>query len=229
MPTALVTGASRGIGLEFVRQYAADGWTVHAGAREPETADLLKALAPKGDIHIHRLDVTDRGHIAALAKTLDGEPIDLLINNAGMWVGENEWYGRISDEDWMEEFRVHVFGTMAMCEAFMNNVLASPRKVIVNISSGNGSLGWDVNVGDYAYNTSKAALNMITRSMAIDFEGRGLIVVAFSPGFVATDMSGPDADLQPDESIGAMRRLIASLTPADSGTFRRYNGATIPW
>ena len=129
----------------------------------------------------------------------------------------------------MAEFRVHVFGTMAMCEAFVGNVAASGEKLIVNISSGNGSLGWDVNVGDYPYNTSKAALNMITRSMALDLKPRGIVVVAFSPGFVATDMSGSDADLQPAESIGAMRDLIASLTPDDSGTFRRYNGASIAW
>jgi len=229
MPTALVTGASRGIGLEFVRQYAAAGWTVHAGARDPAKASLLKDLAPSGDIRVHRLDVTERGQVAALAKSLSGQPIDLLINNAGMWVGENEWYGRVSDEDWMAEFRVHVFGTMAMCEAFVDNVAASGEKLIVNISSGNGSLGWDVNVGDYPYNTSKAALNMITRSMSLDLKARGITIVAFSPGFVATDMSGPDADLQPAESISAMRKLIASLTPADSGGFRRYNGATIPW
>jgi NAD(P)-dependent dehydrogenase (short-subunit alcohol dehydrogenase family) len=173
MPTALITGASRGIGLEFVRQYAAAGWTVHAGARDPGSAGLLRELAPSGDIHIHALDVTDRGQIAALAGKLDGQAIDLLINNAGMWVGENEWYGRVSDEDWMAEFRVHVFGTMAMCEAFVDNIAAGGKKLIVNISSGNGSLGWDVNVGDYPYNTSKAALNMITRSMAIDLAAGG--------------------------------------------------------
>jgi NAD(P)-dependent dehydrogenase (short-subunit alcohol dehydrogenase family) len=229
MPTALVTGASRGIGLEFVRQYAAAGWTVHAGARHPGSAGLLRDLASSGDIHIHPLDVTERGQIAALADHLDGQPIDLLINNAGMWVGENEWFGRVCDDDWMAEFRVHVFGTMAMCETFAGNIAASDKKLVVNISSGNGSLGWDVNVGDYPYNTSKAALNMVTRSMAIDLKARGIVVVAFSPGFVATDMSGPHADLQPAESVGAMRDQIASLTPDDSGTFRRYNGAPIPW
>ena len=229
MPTALVTGASRGIGLEFVRQYAAAGWTVHAGARHPGSANLLHDVASSGDVHVHALDVTDRGQIAGLAAALSGQPIDLLINNAGLWVGEDEWFGRVSDDDWMDEFRVHVFGTMAMCEAFVDNIAASDKKLIVNISSGNGSLEWDVNVGDYPYNTSKAALNMITKSMAVDLKARGITVFAFSPGFVATDMSGPDADLQPAESIGAMRDVIASLTPADSGAFRRYNGEPIPW
>ncbi len=229
MPTALVTGASRGLGLEFVRQYAEAGWTVHAGARDPDSATLLVKAASLGDVHGHRLDVANHDQIRALADRLSGQPIDLLINNAGLWVGEDEAYGRVSDDVWMEEFRVHVFGTMAMCEAFVDHVAASDRKHIVNISSGNGSLGWDVNVGDYPYNTSKAALNMITRSMAVDLADRGIIVVAFSPGFVATDMSGPDADLTPAESIGAMRQLIETLRPTDTGTFRRYNGETIPW
>lgn len=229
MPTALVTGASRGLGLEFVRQYAGAGWTVHAGARDPDAAPLLREAATLGDVHCHRLDVADRDQIAALADRLSGQPVDLLINNAGLWAGEDEGYGRVTDDLWMEEFRVHVFGTMAMCEAFVDNVAASDRKQIVNISSGNGSLAWDANVSDYAYNTSKAALNMIGRSMAVDLADRGIIVVAYSPGFVATDMSGPDADLSPAESIGALRQLIESLTPADTGTFRRYNGETIPW
>lgn len=229
MPIALVTGASRGIGLEFVRQYAAEGWTVHAGARNPASAGLLRQVAEDGDVHIHTLDVTDRDQIGTLAAKLAGQHIDLLINNAGLWMGDEEGFGRVSDDAWMQEFHVHVFGTMAMCEAFVGHVAASGLKLIVNISSGNGSLGWDVNVGDYPYNTSKAALNMITRSMAVDLKGRDIVVAAFSPGFVATDMSGPNADLTPAESISAMRGLIATLGPADSGSFRRYNGETIPW
>jgi NAD(P)-dependent dehydrogenase (short-subunit alcohol dehydrogenase family) len=99
----------------------------------------------------------------------------------------------------------------------------------VQISSGNGSLGGRINVGDYPYNTSKAALNMITRSMALDLAPRGIVAVCFTPGYVATDMSGPDADLTPEESVGNMRRLIAGLGPADSGTFLRHNGQPVPW
>jgi NAD(P)-dependent dehydrogenase (short-subunit alcohol dehydrogenase family) len=228
MPTTVITGASRGIGLEFVRQYLAEGWTVHAGARDPGTADKLAALSC-ANLHVHKLDVTDHKDIAALAGTLDGTPVDLLINNAGMWLGEDEWYGRFTDEAWMEEFRVHLFGTMAMCDALRDNVAASDRKLIVNNSSGNGSLGWDANVGDYPYNTSKAALNMLTKGLALDLADRNITVMAFTPGFVATDMSGPDADLTPQESIAGMKSVIAGLGPAQSGTFLRYNGETVPW
>ena len=228
MPTTLITGASRGIGLEFARQYQAAGWTVHAGARDPGTAARLQALAGPG-LHIHRLDVADRGEIAALARSLAGQPIDLLINNAGMWIGADEQYGRFSDAQWMEQFHVHVMGTMAMCEAFVENVAASGHKRIVQISSGNGSMGGRINVGDYPYNTSKAALNMINRSMAIDLAARGIVAVCFTPGFVATDMSGPDADLTPEQSVSNMRRLIETLGPQHSGAFLRHNGETVPW
>lgn len=228
MPTTLISGASRGIGLEFARQYQAAGWTVHAGARDPDGAGLLQALAGPG-LHIHRLDVADRGGIAALAGRLAGQPIDLLINNAGMWLGPEEGYGRFSDAQWMEEFHVHVMGTMAMCEAFVDHVAASRDRRIVQISSGNGSLGWADNGSDFPYNTSKAALNMITRSMAIYLAPRGIVAVCFTPGFVATDMSGPDADLKPEQSVSDMRALIETLGPQHSGTFLRHNGASVPW
>ncbi len=228
MPTTLITGASRGIGLEFARQYLEAGWTVHAGARNPGAAAKLQALQCDG-LTIHRLDVAERGEIAALAASLKGQPIDLLINNAGMWIGEDEAYGRFSDSQWMAQFEVHVFGTMAMCEAFVENVAMSEHKRIVQISSGNGRLGEGTNVGDYPYNPSQAALNMINRSMAVDLAPRGIVAVCFTPGFVATDMSGPDATLSPEESVSAMRGLIADLGPAQSGSFIRYNGKTVPW
>jgi NAD(P)-dependent dehydrogenase (short-subunit alcohol dehydrogenase family) len=228
MPTAVITGASRGIGLEFVRQYLADGWTVHAGARDPEGADQLAALACE-HLHVHQLDVTNHGHIAALAKSLAGAPVDLLINNAGMWLGEFEAYGRFTNEAWMEEFRVHVLGTMAMCEALKSNVASSDQKLIINISSSNGRLDWDENGTDYPYNTSKAALNMLTKGLSVELVGEGITVVAFTPGFVATDMSGPDADLTPQESIEGMKNVIAGLDATRTGAFLRYNGESLPW
>jgi NAD(P)-dependent dehydrogenase (short-subunit alcohol dehydrogenase family) len=228
MPTAVITGASRGIGLEFVRQYLADGWTIHAGARDPEGADQLAALACE-HLHVHQLDVTNHDHVAAFAKSLAGEPVDLLINNAGMWLGEFEAYGRFTNEDWMEEFRVHVLGTMAMCEALKSNVASSDQKLIINISSGNGRLGWDENGTDYPYNTSKAALNMLTKGLSVELVGEGITVVAFTPGFVATDMSGPDADLTPQESIEGMKNVIAGLDSTRIGSFLRYNGESLPW
>ena len=226
MPTVLVTGASRGIGREFCRQYAAEGWRVLATMRDPDAASPFD----RDGIERFRLDVGDRDRILELARELEGSAIDLLVNNAGLWAGdEKEGFGGFSDERWMEQLRVHVLGTMAMCEAFAPHVAASGKKLIVQISSGNGSLSREENAVYYPYNSTKAALNMITRGMAFDLRRRGVTVVALSPGYVATDMSGPDADLRPEESVSAMRALIERLGPADSGGFRRHTGEVYPW
>ncbi len=226
MPTVLVTGASRGLGREFCRQYAGRGWRVIATMRDPDGASPFECAG----IERFRLDVGDRGRILELARELEGNAIDLLVNNAGLWAGdEEESFGAFSDEQWMEQLRVHVLGTMAMCEAFAPHVAASEKKLIVQISSGNGSLSREDNPSYYPYNSTKAALNMITRGMAFDLRGKGVTVVALSPGYVATDMSGPDADLRPEESVSALCALIERLGAADSGGFRRHTGAVYPW
>jgi NAD(P)-dependent dehydrogenase (short-subunit alcohol dehydrogenase family) len=228
MPTVLITGANRGIGFEFARQYAADGWIVHGCARDPGDAKALRAL-DDDLVTVHKLDVTRHDQIADVAGELKGDPIDLLINNAGMWIGENEQLGRFSNEQWMQQFRVHVFGTMAMCEAFVDHVAISEKKLMVNISSGNGCFGWPRDTGDYPYDTSKAALNLVTKGLSDDLIDRGITVMCFTPGNVATDMSGPDADLQPEESIFGMRQIIAQLDVSQAGSFIRYNGEVMPW
>ncbi len=228
MPTMLVTGANRGIGLEFVRQYGAEGWTIHAGVRNPAASSALQALGLER-LSIHQLDVDNHDQIEALAAGLEGQPIDLLINNAGLWAGDDEKYGRFSDEQWMAQFKTHVFGTMAMCEALVDNVATSDKKLMINISSGNGSLGSAIGVGDYPYDTTKAALNMVGRLLAVRLKDRGIAVVSMTPGNVATDMSGSGADLTPEESISGMRRVIAGFDLSHSGAFIRYNGDIAPW
>ena len=228
MPSVLITGASRGLGREFARQYASAGWTVHAGVRNLHQRSAIEELQHE-QIICHQLDVAKHDQILSVTTELAQEPIDLLINNAGFWLGKDEHYGRCDDARWMEEFRVHMFGTMAMCESFVQQVAASKRKLIVNISSGNGSLTLENGIGDYPYNTSKAGLNLITKGLAADLKQRGITVVCFTPGFVATDMSGPDADLTPHESVSAMCAIIDTLGPEQTGTFLRYNGETVPW
>ena len=228
MSSVLITGASRGLGLEFARQYASAGWTVHAGVRNLHQRSDIKKLQHE-QITCHELDVAKHDQILSVAAELSEEPIDLLINNAGFWLGKNEHYGRCDEAQWMEEFQVHLFGTMAMCEAFVDQVTAGNRKLIINISSGNGSLTLENGIGDYPYNTSKVALNLISKGLAADLKQRGITVVCFTPGFVSTDMSGPDADLSPDESVNAMCAIIDTLGPEQTGTFLRYNGETVPW
>ena len=228
MSSVLITGASRGLGLEFARQYASAGWTVHAGVRNLHQRSAITELHP-ARITCHELDVANHDQILSVAAELAEEPIDLLINNAGFWLGKNEHYGCCYEAQWMEEFQVHLFGTMAMCEAFVDQITAGNRKLIINISSGNGSLTLENGIGDYPYNTSKVALNLISKGLAADLKQRGITVVCFTPGFVSTDMSGPDADLSPDESVNAMCAIIDTLGPEQTGTFLRYNGETVPW
>jgi len=224
MPTALVTGANRGIGLEFVRQYAGAGWHVIATCRKPDTAAELKAVA--GTVEIHRLDVTDAGQIAALAQTLKGRPIDLLINNAGI-MGHGT-IGRIDYAAWEEVLRVNTLAPVRIVEALLPNVAASERRQIVALTSRMGSIA-ESGGGYYAYRSSKAALNAAMHALAADLKAQRITVALFHPGWVKTDMGGPGALVAPRDSVAGMRAVIERLRPADSGRFFNYDGSEIPW
>jgi len=226
MPTVLVTGANRGIGLEFARQYAADGWRVHAACRRPDTADDLKAVA--GDVRIHKLDVSDDRQIADLAQELSGEPLDVLINNAGV-MGARTGLGETDTGVWLDTFRINTIAPLHMVECFLNHLERGQQKRIVNLTSRMGSIADNTSGGYYIYRSSKAALNAVTKSLAIDLAPRGIIAVVFHPGWVQTDMGGPGATISPAQSVGAMRAKIAALTAGDSGSFFNYDGSQIPW
>jgi len=226
MPTALITGCNRGIGLEFVRQYAADGWRVLATCRDPGGARELAAIF--GDVKIHALDVTDADQVAALAKSLAGEPVDLLINNAGVG-GPDDEFGKTPANAWLEVLRVNAIAPLHVAEQFIGNLESGARKLIVNITSRMGSIADNNSGGSYIYRTSKAALNMVAKSMAQDLKARRMIVVVFHPGWVKTDMGGPHALIPPKTSVAGMRAKIAALTPADSGKFFNYDGQRLPW
>jgi len=226
MPTALITGSNRGIGLEFVRQYAADGWRVFATCRNPRGAKELAAIS--GDVKVHGLDVADDYQVAALAKSLSDVPIDLLINNAGI-SGPEDVFGKTAANDWLEVLRVNTIAPLHVVEQFIGSLEAGQRKLIVNITSRMGSIADNNGGGSYIYRTSKAALNMVAKNMAQDLKGRRMIVVLFHPGWVKTDMGGPHALIAPKASVAGMRAKIAALTPADSGKFFNYDGQPLPW
>jgi len=226
MPSVLVTGANRGLGLEFARQYAAADWRVHAACRDPNAAEALAGLP--GAISRHRLEVTDDGQIAELAAELAGSPLDLLINNAGINYDNGE-FGDSDPASWLDTFRVNTIAPLRVAEGLIGNLLLGERKLIVNLSSKMASIAENASGGDYAYRTSKAALNMLTRGMAHDLRGRGVTVVVISPGWVQTDMGGPSAPLPVAESIAGMRRTIDKLRPADSGSFLDWQGHVMPW
>ena len=226
MPSVLLTGANRGLALEFARSFANDGWRVHACCRHPEKATALKALS--GDIHRYRLDVTDSLQVANLARSLRGEPIDLLLNNAGL-IGTPAVFGKVDYDDWLEVFKVNTMAPLRLAERFIEHVAAGELKLIANVSSRLGSIAHNEGGGRYIYRSTKAALNMVVKSMAIDLEPRGITVVAFHPGWVRTDMGGPEGDLSTEESVADLRQLVGRLTFEDSGKFFNHDGSLIDW
>lgn len=231
MATVLITSANRGLGFEFARQYAADGWRVLAACRDPASADALQEIARSsaGRVDVFPMDVTDAASIERAATRLEGTPVDVLINSAGIIGKSGERVGHIDYEAWREVLDVNTLGPLRVTEAFLDNLARSQRKLVVTITSGMGSLAENTSGGYIPYRSSKAAVNMVTRSLAIDLAPRGITCVVINPGWVQTDMGGPNAQITPETSIAAMRRVIDDLGPEQSGRFFDYDGSEYPW
>jgi NAD(P)-dependent dehydrogenase (short-subunit alcohol dehydrogenase family) len=227
MPTVLITGANRGLGLELARQYAADGWRVIATARSPDTPALRELAAANSLITTHALDVTDFAAIDRLAAELSGTSVDVLLNVAGVMGSKR--FGAIDYAEWSRVLTVNVLAPMKMVEAFVEHVASSGQKKIVTLTSVMGSIGDNTSGGYYAYRSSKAAANAVMKSMAVDLSARGIIAVPIHPGWVRTDMGGPNATVDAVDSVAGMRKVIASLTPADTGRFLQFQGKELPW
>lgn len=222
MPTILVTGAGRGLGLEFVRQYAGAGWQVLGVVRDP----LKGKAASEAGAKVYVADMADPSSIARLKAALDGVAIDILLNNAGIYGGAQE-FGRVDSQAFLEVVRVNALGPLMMAEAFADS-LTGP-KIIASVSSMMGSIEDNSSGGYYAYRAGKAALNMVTKSLAVDLKPRGITAVALSPGWVKTDMGGPSAPLEPPESVAGMRRVLDGLDIGRTGRFFHYDGCEVPW
>ena len=231
MPSTLITGANRGLGFEFARQYSADGWQVYAACRNPQSASELRRLADASDdkLQILALDVIDPVSVQAAAAKLDGQAIDLLLNNAGIGGPRGQSVGNIDYKAWAKVLDVNTMGPLRVSEAFVDHVARSERKLIVTLTSGMGSLADNTSGGAYAYRSSKAAVNMVMRSLAIDLAPRGIACVVINPGWVLTDMGGPHATLTTAESVKKLRRLIETLGPGQSGKFFNYDGREYAW
>ena len=229
MPSVLITGANRGLGLEFARQYAGSGWQVFAGCRAPEKATALNQLMADhpGMISVHKLDVTDPDTTTTLASTLAGEAIDLVINNAGVAGGGGS--GATDFDSFARTMDTNTIGPVRVAAAFAEHVAASSAKTIVAITSGMGSIGDNGSGGYLAYRTSKAGLNMAVRTLAHNLAERGIIAIVLNPGWVKTDMGGASAPKTPEDSIAAMREVIRGLKPSDSGKFFNHTGKEFPW
>ena len=227
MPSVLITGANRGLGLEFTRQYAADGWRVFAACRDPARARNLAAV--EGDVSAEILDVDDGPQVAALANKLSGQPIDVLINNAGIYGPKDVTRDTVDYDAWGQVFRTNTMSPLAMSAAFAANVAQGGQKKIITLSSIMGSIAENDSSGDFIYRSSKAAVNAVMKSLAGDLKSEGITVAVLHPGWVRTDMGGPDAAIEAPESVTGMRAVIAGLKESDSGRFLNYDGTEIPW
>ena len=232
MPGVLITGSNRGMGLEWARQYAEAGWRVYATCRHPEQAEALASLAEThAEVSVHRLDVTRSEQVQSLAAELAGQPLDVLVNNAGVYFERwgRDKLGQIDYEAWLATLSVNTLGAFRVTEALLDNLTQGTKRLVVNISSHMGSIA-DIHApNDYAYRSSKAALNAASRGLSHELAGRGIGVLLLHPGWVRTRMGGNDAPLSPAESVAAMRALVERFTPADSGCFYRYDGVELPW
>lgn len=224
MPSVFVTGASRGLGLEFVRQYAAAGWNVVAACRDPSNAPDLAELG----VETVTLDLSDSSSIARAAETLAGRSFDVLLSNAGV-MGEGQQFGRLSEAEWERVFYVNSIAPLKLAEAFLPHVTASQKKLMVFLTSRMGSIADNSSGGSYIYRSSKAALNAAVKSLSIDLAPQGVTSLLLHPGWVKTDMGGPNAMLTPARSIEAMRGLIDDVEPGQKLKFLNYDGQDLPW
>lgn len=227
----LVTGANRGLGLEWARQYAEAGWRVYASCRRPEEARELNALAGRHpQLSVHRLDVTDSEQLRTLQLDLEEARIDVLLNNAGVYLDKFMGdLGGIDYEIWLRTFAVNTLGAVRVTEALAGQVAASEKKRVVAISSHMGSIAEIAAPGNYAYRSSKAALNAAMKGLSHALAQRGIGVLLLHPGWVRTRMGGPDAPLTPAQSVHGMRALMENFRPEMNTRFFRYDGTEIPW
>jgi len=236
MSSVLISGANRGLGLEFAKQYLKDGWHVIALCRDKGKAMELAALGQSSDqLEIYETDVTNFNGIRELAENLADLAIDVVINNAGIFGPKpgadgdhRQSLGSVDSDIFNDVLTVNAVAPLILTEAFLDQVLASEQKKVITISSVMGSIE-ETQGGLLAYRMSKAAINMAMACLAKELAPKGVIVNALNPGWVKTDMGGVDASVTPADSITAMRKIIAGLSIEQTGTFIDYDGRIIPW
>ncbi|MDI1297790.1 SDR family oxidoreductase [Methylotenera sp.] len=224
----LVTGANRGIGLEFTQQYAEDGYSVLACCRDPQHASALQTLAKAhANIRILHLDVADFAQIDALALQLKDEKIDVLINNAGVYPESS--LGDANTENWLDAFKINSIAPLKMATAFTAHIANSKLKKIATLSSKMGSMSDNAGGGSYIYRSTKTAVNMVMKSLSIDVKPAGIAVVTLHPGWVLTDMGGSNALIDTKTSVVGLRQVIENLNLNNTGKFIAYDGKEIAW
>lgn len=231
MSNVLITGANRGLGLEFAKQYLKDGWHVIATCRYLEKAKELKNLQKEysSALDLYSLDVVSEKSLADLDRQLKQTSLDLLINNAGIYLGQEEGVGSLNVEKWIQTMHCNAIAPLKLTQILLERLMKGEKKCVVMITSKMGSVSDNASGGSYYYRSSKSALNMASKSLSIDLLPLGITVLLLHPGWVKTDMGGPNALITPQESISGMKKVIASATVSDTGKFSSFDGSPIPW
>lgn len=228
MKSVLITGANRGIGLALVRAYTESGWQVTATYRDKNHATELIRLAEKHDnLDCIGLEITDYEKFSSLSDQLG--PLDMLINNAGYYGPKGYGFGNTDEQEWRKVFEINTIAPLKLAEALYSNLLERPTRKIACLSSKVGSMTENTSGGGYIYRSSKAALNSVVKSLSNDLSEQGFTSVALHPGWVQTEMGGPNALITTEVSAAGLFNVIEGLKPEDSGRFLNYDGAEIPW
>ncbi len=229
MATVLITGANRGIGLEFTRQYLARGETVLATCRDPKHADALNQLAKDHSaLSVLTLDVSSSDSLSSFPSQLAETPIDIFINNAGIY-GPRSSFGDLEEAAWAEVFKVNSSAPLILTQLVIDNLRAANTRKMVFLTSKMGSIADNQGGGSYIYRSSKAALNAAVKSLAIDLSAEGFLVGLLHPGWVRTDMGGPNGLIDVETSVTGLTSVIDNLSAENSGGFFNYDGNIIPW
>lgn len=229
MATVLITGTNRGIGLEFVKQYLSRGDEVLATCRDLSSAGELSELAADSRLKLYELDVNSEQSMAAFAESIKGEAIDVFINNAGVYGPRDANFGNVSAADWNAVLHVNSVAPMLLTQLIIDSLRQGNDKKLVYVTSKMGSIDDNRGGGSYIYRSSKTALNSVVRSLAVDLASEGFCAAVVHPGWVLTDMGGPNALIDTQTSVSGMIGVVDNLNAANSGEFFNYDGNPIPW
>ena len=226
----LITGTNRGIGLEFVKHYLKNSEKVIATCRNKNSAkDLLKLKNTTNNLSLVELDVSNPNSINEFASKITNQPIDTFINNAGVFGPRNNEFGNFNAKEWLDVFNINTIAPLLITQKILKNLRLGKNKKLVFISSKVGSIEENTGGGMYIYRSSKTALNQVIKSLSIDFKDENFIAAALHPGWVQTDMGGPNAPIDTKTSVKGMAEVIDSLVLKNSGRFYNYDGSSIPW
>ncbi len=230
MTNVVITGANRGLGLGFVKNYLGKNVDVVSTTRDLKSSKELLALKEKfpNNLEIFELDLVKESGGYTLENFLGDRPIDIVINNAGVG-STNQHFEAVSPKPWLEVLKVNLIAPLIITQSIINNVKKGSDKKIYFLSSQLGSIGDNASGGMYIYRSSKTGLNQVVKSLSVDLKPQGITVVSLHPGWVKTDMGGPNAPVSIDESIEGMMQVIDATDIRDTGRFLNYDGKELPW